>query len=98
MACLILYKRRIIMFDSENDEMVTMDGFDDCILGICMRCGQEDVVAYDYAKVIETLMSRDGMDHDDAIEYFHFNQLGAWVGEHTPCFILLDKDSVYLYT
>ena len=63
-----------------------MDGFDDCILGICRRYGQEDIVAYDYEKVIEQNMS-DGMTRDEAVEHFEFNQIGGWVGDGTPCFI-----------
>jgi hypothetical protein len=32
----------------------------------------------------------DGMEEEEAIEFFYFNQAGAWVGETTPCFITLD--------
>ena len=63
-----------------------MDGFDDCISGVCRRSGQEDIVAYDYDKVIERNMG-DGMTRDEAVEYFEFNQIGSWVGDGTPCFI-----------
>jgi len=28
----------------------------------------------------------EGMECDEADEYFNFNQLGAYVGETTPCF------------
>ncbi len=90
----LLEELRGVQGDSRvlNDKMVTMDGFNNCILGICMRFGQEDIVAYDYVKVIETLMENDGMSYEEAMEFFDFNQLGAWVGDHTPCFILLDID------
>lgn len=68
------------------DGMLTMDGYDDCIVGICTRFGQEPIVAYDREKVIAKLM-KDGMDREGAEEFFEFNQAGAWVGEQTPCFI-----------
>jgi hypothetical protein len=29
----------------------------------------------------------DGMTEEEAEEYFNFNQLGAWIGENTPCFL-----------
>jgi len=29
-------------------------------------------------------MSRDGMSWEDAVEFFDFNTVGAWVGEQTP--------------
>ena len=82
-----------------DDKMITMDGYDDCMLGICMRFGQEDIVAYDYMKIIQKHID-DGMTDEEAVEFFNFNQLGAWVGEHTPCFILLDKEAaneIHLY-
>lgn len=63
-----------------------MDGFDDCILGICIRFGQEPIIAYDQNAVIAKLMQQ-GVDEEQAIEYFEFNQLGAWMGDTTPCFI-----------
>jgi len=28
-----------------------------------------------------------GMTHEEAVEWFEFNQIGAWVGDKTPCFI-----------
>jgi hypothetical protein len=82
-----------------DDKMITMDGYDDCMLGICMRFGQDDIVAYDYTKIIQKHID-DGMTDEEAVEFFNFNQLGAWVGEHTPCFILLDKEAaneIHLY-
>jgi len=69
-----------------HPDALTMDGFDDCILGICKRFGQEPIIAYDYDKVIEQLKTY-GMTYDEAVEYFEFNQIGAWMGDHTPCFI-----------
>jgi hypothetical protein len=63
-----------------------MDGFDDCIAGVVHRYGQPTIVCYDKEKVLEQLMD-DGMTNEEAIEYFNYNQIGAWVGEQTPCFI-----------
>ena len=67
-------------------DLLIMDGFDDCIIGICSRFGQSDIVAYDLKKVIEKLMA-DGMTEEQAYEYYEFNQLGAGMGDLTPCFI-----------
>jgi len=71
--------------------MLTMDGYDDCILGVVSRCGQNDIIAYDRAKVIAKL--REEMSEEDAEEFFEFNQLRAWMGDETPCFIDLGKPS-----
>ena len=69
-----------------HPDALLMGGFDDCIVGVCVRFGQEPIVAYDMWAVIEKLKEQ-GMDEEQAIEYFEFNQLGAWVGDKTPCFI-----------
>lgn len=68
--------------------MLIMDGYDDCVIGICTRFGQAPIVAYDRAKVIAKLMA-EGLTEEDAEEWFAFNQIGAWMGEMTPCFIAL---------
>ena len=67
-------------------EMLRADGFNDAIMGIVQRCGQDDVVLYDTDTVIEGLMNGDGMSYEEAVEYFEFNILGAWMGEGTPAF------------
>jgi len=35
-----------------DPDLLLMDGFDDCIIGICEAFGSVPVVAYDYDKVI----------------------------------------------
>ena len=75
--------------ESFNEEALTADGFDDAIIGIGERCGQPSLVAYDRDKCIQVLMDRDGMDYEEAVEFFDFNVAGAWVGENTPMFITL---------
>lgn len=69
------------------DEPLTMDGFDDCILGHCERFGMGEVIAYDKSKVIKKLMLDSDMTYHEALEYFEYNQLGAWMGEGTPVFV-----------
>ena len=72
-------------------EASVMTDFNDCIIGMCYRFGQEPIVAYSYEKVIAKLMGM-GMSREEAIEYHEFNQAGAWVGDTTPCFIELNDD------
>lgn len=69
-----------------GDDLLLMDGYDDCIVGVCTRFGQLPIVAYDRGKVIQRLMD-DGMGYEEAEEFFEFNQIGAWMGDATPCFI-----------
>lgn len=61
--------------------------FDEAIIGIADRFGMPSVVAYDRDKVIEILARE--MEWDDAVEWFEFNTIGAWVGETTPVFVSL---------
>lgn len=69
----------------EFEGLLFADGFDEAILGVAERIGMEAVVAYSTPKIIE-ILSRD-MTEDEAVEYFEFNILGAYVGERTPIFV-----------
>lgn len=64
-----------------------MNGFDDCIVGVVHRYGMEPVLCYDQEKVVEKLIAN-GMTMDEAVEFFYYNQIGAWVGNGTPCFLM----------
>ncbi len=66
---------------------LVMDGFDDCIMGVCERCNQESIVAYDIIKVIKKIMRVESCSHEEAVESHVYNQLSAWHGDRTPCFI-----------
>ena len=70
----------------EYPDLLKADGFDDAIIGVVERIGVQ-AICYDQEKVIDILIERDGMDYEEAIEYFEFNIAGAWVGESTPFFL-----------
>jgi hypothetical protein len=70
-----------------NPKALLCNGFDDAIIGMAERINLGPVVAYSVEKIIEILMQRDGMEYEDAWDYFSYNILGAWVGENTPIFI-----------
>ncbi len=55
-------------------------------VGTIMRYGAEPIACYDFDKVIAGYMA-DGMTEQQALEFFEYNVLGAWVGERTPCFL-----------
>ena len=59
--------------------------FDEAIIGVSERIGDEPVVAYDTTKIVD-ILSR-SMTVDEAYEYFEFNILGSYVGKKTPVFI-----------
>lgn len=74
-------------FSADDPEILQMDGFEDCAAGICVRFGQPPILIYDRQKVIAKLVAS-GMSEEDAEEYFGFNQIGAWLGDHTPAFLI----------
>jgi len=68
---------------------MTEDCYDVAILGVSVMCcgtANEFHVIYDWDRVIEVNMEC-GMSEEEALEYFDFNQGGAYVGEHTPIYI-----------
>lgn len=80
-------KNRDMILDMYPDyEFMFADGFDDAILGVSERFGSEPIVCYDKRKVLKKL-EEDGMTEEEAIEYFEYNIIGAYVGEKTPEFI-----------
>ena len=74
-------------FVSEFSENALLcDGLEEAFVGVSVRFGQEPIACYDYNKVLKIFM-KDGMTEEEAVEYFDYNVIGAWVGEQTPCFI-----------
>jgi hypothetical protein len=71
--------------DLDYEGLLFADGFDEAIIGVAERIGMEPVVAYDTNKIIE-ILSRE-MTEDEAVEFFEFNILGAYMGERTPVFV-----------
>ena len=45
------------------------------------------MAVYDVDKCIDILKETSGMTQQEALEWFEFNTLGAYVGEYTPRFI-----------
>jgi hypothetical protein len=72
-----------------SNDLLTMDGYDDCIIGIGYRCEMEPYVVYDTNKIINKLMKENNMSWYEAAEYHEFNQACAYVGPNTPGFIEL---------
>ena len=66
-----------------NPEAKLADGFNDSILGYDTK-GR---VIYSVNSVLDTLVNRDGMNYDEAQEYFGFNIECAYVGEYTPIYM-----------
>jgi hypothetical protein len=70
-----------------NPDALKADGFDEAIIGVGAICSNPEILIYDSNKCIKILMERDGMEYEEASEYFDFNVRGAYVGEGTPMFM-----------
>jgi hypothetical protein len=76
------------MSDEKEPKTLLMDGFDKAFIGGLRKFGQSlPIAVYDFDKVMDILMERDGLDEDDAAEHIEFNMLGGWHGEGTPCML-----------
>ena len=66
--------------------MVSYPDLEPFFLGMVERSGQPPIRCYDLAQVIAKYQA-DGMSEEEALEYFDYNIIGAWMGETTPCFL-----------
>ena len=74
----------------EENDCVIANGFNDAIIGTCQRDG-EVIVVYDIGKCIDLLI-RDGMDYQEAEEFFYYNTINCYIGKRTPIFIETYKE------
>tara|TARA_R100001594_G_scaffold101816_1_gene136395 strand:- start:207 stop:695 length:489 start_codon:yes stop_codon:yes gene_type:complete len=81
------YVRFFVDRDDIN-RMIGMTGYDDCIIGVVERPGSLPLVAYDTNKIIDQLQL-EGMNYDDAYQWWNENMLNGWVGPGTPAFVIL---------
>ena len=72
--------------------MLKWDGFDSAIIGVGGRCNTDPMIVYDYDKMVEVLVMRDGMAQEEAEEYLDYNVVCAWIGDTTP--IILKNKSI----
>jgi hypothetical protein len=72
--------------DETYEVIIYPSGFENCIVGVAERYGGPPVAVLDIEKMLSKL-EEDGMSHDEALEYFEFNILGAYVGEETPVYM-----------
>tara|TARA_R110000751_G_scaffold302262_1_gene416178 strand:+ start:343 stop:654 length:312 start_codon:yes stop_codon:yes gene_type:complete len=68
-----------------NPEAMTMDGFDEALIGFGCQYSKNVVAVYSEEKIIEQLAKE--MSHEDAVEYYGFNIACAWVGPNTPIIV-----------
>ena len=73
----------------DDEEILRIDGFDEACVGWTSSwSGNERPMrlVYDESKMIEILMQQ-GKDAEEALEYYDFNNSGAYLGTNTPVII-----------
>ena len=63
---------------------------EEAFIGLGEQFSNPPIAVYDREKCIE-ILARD-MTYEEAVEYFEFNVIGAWVGEQTPMFLTKGED------
>ena len=74
--------------DSEALLLEPRSEYDPCLVGIGYRFKDGPLAVYDIERVL-TVLGQDGMTDEEAVEFYEFNVLGAWMGDGTPIFITL---------
>lgn len=72
-----------ILENYPDQQILKCDGFDECVLGYEYNFDGNIRLIYSIDKIINKLID-EGMDLDDAIDYFEFNIRDSYVGEQTP--------------
>jgi len=88
------YRKEIEEFAVEElgvEEVVIADGYEEAFLGIAQGFGGIMVPVYSYEMCIQILM-RDGMEYDEALEYFEYNTAGAYYSDNQPIYIHLSPN------
>lgn len=70
--------------ERHGEDMMMLEGFDDCVMGVVERSGLGPVLCYDQEKMMAKLCAE--MGREEAQEFFDYNVAGSWLGEKTPCF------------
>lgn len=69
-------------------DILKCDGYDDCVIGhLEMPFSDQFRLVYDADKVVAKLQYELSSTYEDALEYFTYNILGAYVGEGGPLFV-----------
>jgi len=66
-------------------QLVTVDGYDDAILGIDSKSYR---VIYDADEMVDILMETEDLTEEEALEYLDYNVFNAWIGDQTPIYMI----------
>jgi hypothetical protein len=86
-------------YPHDLDKILLADGFEEAFMGVVESFDTAPKACYNYDGCITILMEGDVMNgepwlpaermtYDEAVEYLEFNVTQAYVGEHTPAFLM----------
>ena len=75
-------EERILDAGYENVKYLVNYSYDDALIGIT----QDNRAVYDYNKMIEWIMTKEGFSQEEAIEWIEYNTIRAlpYMGENSP--------------
>ena len=76
------------LLEEENPDALLAEGFEDAMVGLARRCSQPTLAVYDHALGVQVLIRDRSMSYQEAVEWMEFNVVGAWMGEHTPVWLM----------
>ena len=76
--------------ETDHGAIITLEGFDDAIIGFAERNGMAPSICYDRDMVIRTIMRDTGRSRVGAEEHFLINILTADFGLSNPVFLTID--------
>lgn len=71
--------------EAKDADLILAEGYDVAYVGVVEVDGTLRAL-YDRALIIDLLMDRDGMDEEEAEEFFEFNVAGSYVGPAGPVY------------
>ena len=81
--------REIIEYlEEQNPEAILFDGLEHALVGVGSQYPNPPVAIYEVNKILQVLQKEDGMDAEEAQEWYDFNIGCLHAGEHTP--IIMD--------
>ena len=68
---------------SEDTAPIIFNGLESALIGYGTQWSRKPVAVYSESKILEALQEQ-GMDYEEAVEWFDFNIRCLWCGEQTP--------------
>ncbi len=100
-------KEKLDKYPEQTDEEVMLyDEYEDAFIGLGYQQYRGPIAIYDAKKSIE-ILTKNFMEDPDcegeeaaeemAQEWFDYNTIGAWYGDQTPIFIMINNEDIDEY-